>query len=192
MSVFTKLVIGSLAVLAGTGGGVALAQSALTSPYRHQLQGEIRGLAPEEIRELREGHGMGQARAAELNSYPGPRHVLDAVDAGQLRLRADQVEAVRQVHARMADEARHLGARVLAEEQALETAFRSATITEPNLADRVARLAALRGELRLVHLRAHLYTRAALTPEQLARYDEVRGYAGAGAPHQGGGDRHRH
>ena len=55
------------------------AENVLSSPYRGQTSTEIRGLTENEISELRQGHGMGLARAAELNGYPGPRHVLDAV-----------------------------------------------------------------------------------------------------------------
>ena len=59
--------------------GPAAAENVLTSPYREQTSTEIRGLTEQEISELREGRGMGLARAAELNGYPGPRHLLDAV-----------------------------------------------------------------------------------------------------------------
>jgi hypothetical protein len=55
------------------------AQERLTSPYRDQASTSIRGFTEKEIDDLREGVGMGLARSAELNSYPGPRHVLDAV-----------------------------------------------------------------------------------------------------------------
>jgi hypothetical protein len=58
------------------------AQQPLISPYREQLASEIRGLTTKEIEDLREGRGMALARAAELNGYPGPRHVLDGVEAG--------------------------------------------------------------------------------------------------------------
>ena len=66
--------------------GPALAANGLTSPYRDQAATAIRALTQKEIEDLRIGRGMGLARAAELNSYPGPRHVLDAAQAGQLHL----------------------------------------------------------------------------------------------------------
>lgn len=40
-----------------------------------------------------------------------------------------------------------------------------------------AKAAALAGEYRLSHLDAHRRTRALLSSEQVARYDELRGYA---------------
>jgi Spy/CpxP family protein refolding chaperone len=52
----------------------------------------------------------------------------------------------------------------------------------------VARIAAQRGQLRFVHLAAHMKMRALLTPQQVARYDALRGYGGDQAP----GKQHQH
>ena len=41
------------------------------------------------------------------------------------------------------------------------------------------RIATLQGELRAIHLRAHLATRAIRSAAQVARYDELRGYTAA-------------
>ena len=54
---------------------LALAQHTHThavSPYAHTQSAEFATLTPDEVRELRKGEGMGLARAAELNSFPGP------------------------------------------------------------------------------------------------------------------------
>ena len=40
------------------------------------MSSPIRGLSEQEIDDLTNGRGMGLARAAELNGYPGPLHVL--------------------------------------------------------------------------------------------------------------------
>ena len=86
----------------------------------------------------------------------------------------------------MASEARRLGGLVLDTERELALAFRNGVIDATNLQARVDRIAAIRGELRTVHLRAHLETRAVLDPAQVARYAELRGYAPAGeAPRHG-------
>src|SRR5262247_2896123 len=77
----------------------------LTSPYRREAQSGVRGLTEQEIADLRAGVGMGLARAAELNSYPGPRHVLEAVDAGQLQASPDQVAQIRRIFDEMRDAA---------------------------------------------------------------------------------------
>jgi len=47
------------------------------SPYAHTQSAEIPTLTDEEIAQLRNGDGMGLARAAELNRYPGPKHTLE-------------------------------------------------------------------------------------------------------------------
>lgn len=154
------------------------AQATLRSPYRGQEAGTLRGLSSEEINELREGRGMGLARAAELNGYPGPRHVLDAADAGKLSLSVEQRRAVEQLFQTMSEDARRLGDMILSEEQALEALFRVGTITESELRERVTRMAALRGELRSVHLR----TRSLFTDDQIHRYNELRGYGHSAEP----------
>ncbi|HYE89844.1 MAG TPA: hypothetical protein VEA38_02435 [Terriglobales bacterium] len=150
--------------------------------YREQHAAGARGLSAKELEDLREGRGMGLARAAELNGYPGPRHVLDAAADGSLPLTPEQGARVQRVFDAMQGEARRVGARLIAEEEALEAAFRLGTMTESELADRTRRLAALQGELRAVHLRAHLATRAVLTDAQVQRYNEIRGYAGPAGP----------
>src|SRR5262249_55422706 len=61
-----------LAIVATT--ATAIAQT--VSPYAGQEQRAIKALSDEEIRDLLEARGMGLAKAAELNSYPGPLHVL--------------------------------------------------------------------------------------------------------------------
>jgi len=165
-------------------GTPALAEDALTSPYRQQAAAGLRGLSESEIAELRTGAGMGQARAAELNGYPGPRHVLDAVAAGKLTVSPEQLQRIQKVFDEMEREAQRLGARILEEERQLEAQFSEASVTPEALHSRVARIAALRGELRTVHLSAHLATRAILSDAQVARYNELRGYTPDAGEHQ--------
>lgn len=142
----------------------------------------IPGLSADEIAALRAGQGMSQARVAEVEGYPGPRHVLDAWTAGDLPLAAEQAARVQEIMQTMTAEARRVGNQVLESERALALAFRSGAIDAPSLRAGVDRIAALRGELRAVHLNAHLETRALLDPEQLARYAELRSRAPAGPP----------
>ena len=47
------------------------------SPYVGLEAREIKALSEEQRQELLDGHGMGLALAAELNHYPGPKHVLE-------------------------------------------------------------------------------------------------------------------
>jgi len=168
----TSVILAFLLLCAPAAG----AEEPLSSPYRQQAETGLRGLSENEIADLQAGKGMGLARAAELNSYPGPRHVLDAVAAGKLAATAEQVERVQRVFDAMKAAAQRVGARIVAEEQGLEAAFRARTITEAELRSRVDRIAALQGQLRTLHLGAHLATRAILSESQIARYDELRGY----------------
>jgi hypothetical protein len=170
--------------------GPAVASDGLTSPYRDGASTEIRALTQKEIEDLRTGRGMGLARAAELNSYPGPRHVLDAAAAGQLHLTPVQARTIQGLFGGMAREAQRLGGLILDEERQLESQFRAGRIEEADLRARVTRIATLQGQLRAVHLETHLATRAALTERQVERYNELRGYS-AGSP-QPPEHHHRH
>ncbi len=168
--------IASLAILLLAVVTSAAAQDHLTSPYRQQAETGLRGLGAKEIAELRAGTGMGLARAAELNGYPGPSHLLDAVKAGQFQASPEQVRRVQEIFDGMKSNAQRVGAQIIDEEARLEAAFHGATITETDLRSRVARIATLQGELRVIHLGAHLVTSAILSDVQVARYNELRGY----------------
>jgi hypothetical protein len=76
-----KALFWAAALLAGLGSAYA------QSPYAVQESHEIKALSPHEISDLLAGNGMGLAKAAELNRYPGPRHVPEL--AAQLQLTAD-------------------------------------------------------------------------------------------------------
>jgi hypothetical protein len=135
----------------------------------------VRGLSAQEYDDLQNGRGMGMARAAELNGYPGPRHVLDLRQELQLNVALGaEIEAV--FHA-MDAEARGLGADILAAEQALNVAFEEGAVSEEFVASRLEQLGALYGRLRSVHMRAHVAVRRLLTPEQVVKYNQLRGYS---------------
>ena len=74
----TILLCGVLTLISASAG----AQS--QSPYVGQQFREIKALSPQEISDYLSGKGMGLAKAAELNGYPGPAHVLEL--AAQLDL----------------------------------------------------------------------------------------------------------
>ena len=160
----------------------ALDAPASPTPYAGQEKREIKALSAEEVASYLSGAGMGFARAAELNHYPGPRHVLDM--SAKLGLSGEQRAKVKAAFAEMDAEARRLGAAIVEAERALDQRFASAFLDAAELERRVGEIAALQGRLRAAHLRAHLVTRAALTPDQVARYDALRGYGhGAGGHH---------
>jgi Spy/CpxP family protein refolding chaperone len=153
------------------------------SPYVGLEGREVKALGPEEVRALLAGEGMRMALPAELNHYPGPRHVLDL--AAELNLSPAQRAATERVFERMKAEAVRLGRLVIEREAALDRAFAERTIDEASLRALVAEVARLRGEVRAAHLAAHLETRRILSDAQVARYDELRGYAKGGAPQHG-------
>src|SRR5258708_36046438 len=72
MNHFTILL--SVAALVGS-AAASLAQT--TSPYAGQEQRSIKARSDRESSDLTEGRGLGLAKAAELNSYPRPLHVLE-------------------------------------------------------------------------------------------------------------------
>jgi len=172
----------------GAFSAVALADS--PSPYTGLEARPIKALSAEQIADLRDGRGMGLALTAELNGWPGPTHVLELVD--ELRLTAPQRERTAALLARMQAEAKALGERLIAEEAALDASFRDRTVTVMALYERLHGIGALQGELRAVHLRAHLEQAEILSAEQMAAYNRLRGYGGGAGttadparPHRG-------
>jgi Spy/CpxP family protein refolding chaperone len=153
-----------------------------TSPYAGQEAREIKALSTEEIRAYLAGEGMGFAKVAELNHYPGPKHVLELGD--ELRLTEEQRHRTQALFDEMRVGAVQLGERLVTAEAALDSQFVAGKITTPELEKRVSEIAVLRGNLRLVHLRAHLAQRELLTPEQVRKYVALRGYATSGHQHQ--------
>ena len=152
------------------------------APYAGQQTRTIKALSAEDVAALLKGEGMGMAKAAELNGYPGPRHVLDL--AAQLKLTPDQRDRVQAVFDRMSVAAKSLGAELVERERSLDQLFHNGGIAADRLTTEAASIGELQGRLRSVHLSAHLETRALLTADQVAMYQHLRGYGGQGAPMQ--------
>jgi Spy/CpxP family protein refolding chaperone len=122
------------------------------------------------------------AKAAELNGYPGPAHLLE--HAAALKLSDTQKAAIEAIRARMAAAAASLGRDIVARERELDAAFAETRIDETLLKSKTDEIAALMGRLRAVHLAAHIESRPLLTAQQIADYDKLRGYAGPSEPQQ--------
>ncbi len=120
------------------------------------------------------GEGMGLAKAAELNHYPGPRHVLDSAET--LQLSKDQIARTTAIYDKMHQEAVTLGKLIIEKEAALNGLFAGRKIDKAQLESLVFEIAALQGKLRAAHLTAHLEMRGVLLPEQIVKYDALRGY----------------
>jgi hypothetical protein len=145
------------------------------SPYAGEEASEIPSLTTRQLDGLHRGEGMGMAKPAELNHYPGPKHVLDlAVD---LRLSQEQRAEIERIRNAMLSEAIRIGERIIEGEAELNRRFAHGHIDELILEELSTQIAAHYGELRFVHLAAHLSTRAVLTADQIATYDHLRGYS---------------
>jgi Spy/CpxP family protein refolding chaperone len=97
----------------------------------------------------------------------------------ELQLSTHQREHVAQVFQKMKTRAAELGRQYIEAERAVDTAFTSATADASTVAARVLEASRLLGELRLAHLEAHVEITPLLTPEQRARYADLRGYSAA-------------
>lgn len=151
-----------------------------TSPYAGQQHRPLKALSEAEIEGYLAGEGMGFARVAELNHYPGPRHVLDLAES--LELTADQHRRTQELFEAMRVEAVRLGTELVNKEAALERFFAEERNDEEEMNELLSEIGAVRAALRAVHLRTHIAMRRVLSAEQIARYDELRGYTGGAEP----------
>ena len=144
------------------------------SPYSNHQTREIKALSADEVEGYLSGAGLGMALPAELNSYPGPRHALELADS--LALSQEQIATVRQIFEAMESQAVDLGVQVVELELRLDAEFAERTISPSTLTLLTGKIARLQGQLRAVHLLAHLGVTDVLTPEQRHEYDRLRGY----------------
>lgn len=165
--------------LLGTLLGTTVAAADTTSPYAGQQERSIKALSADEQADLLDGKGLGFAKAAELNGYPGPRHVLDMAEP--LRLSEAQRRQTEALFQHMRDEARRQGAALIEAERALDAVYASHTATRELVEQRLRVIEEIRTRLRAAHLQAHLDQAALLTPAQVAEYARLRGYASNGA-----------
>ena len=148
-------------------------------PYAGLQNRPLKALSDEQLDDLKAGRGMGLALSAELNGYPGPKHVLEL--AMELKLTEPQRARTQRLYDAMKAEAIPLGQQLIAAEADLDRQFSGRTVTPASLTAASAKIGATQGELRTAHLKYHLSMMDVLTPEQIARYGELRGY-GAAAP----------
>src|SRR5262245_46155051 len=158
----------------------ALAQQPAT-PYAGFAQRPIKALSDQQIADLRAGRGMGLALAAEVNGYPGPMHVLEL--AAPLELTPAQRARTQELFEAMKSEAVPLGERLIALETNLDRLFATNAVDETTLTAAVAAIGEAQAALRTAHLRYHLRTLDVLTPPQVQRYAQLRGYAGSPGMH---------
>jgi hypothetical protein len=145
------------------------------SPYVGQTSRSIKALSDEEVADYLSGKGMGLAKAAELNGYPGPAHVLEL--ATQLELSPAQRVNTEAIFERMQTSARAAGRRLVDEERRLDELFVSKAISPTLLHQTLDSIASLQSAVREIHLRAHLEQAEVLSAAQAMKYWHLRGYA---------------
>lgn len=144
-------------------------------PYAGQQARAIKALSDNDTKGLLDGSGAGFAKAAELNGYPGPAHVLEL--SSQLHLDAAQEAATRELLAAHKSRAREIGAELVAAERELDQLF-SRKQADPSSVDQAThRIGQLQAQLRAEHLKTHLSQTALLNPHQIHEYAALRGYA---------------
>ncbi|RYF31768.1 MAG: hypothetical protein EOO23_01490 [Comamonadaceae bacterium] len=146
-----------------------------SSQYAGYQEREIKALSAKQIEDLQAGRGMSLALAAELNGYPGPAHVVELGE--KLRLTKDQERETKALTEQMKADAQQLGKAAIETERELDRLFKTGRPSEASVAQAVERAALAQATLRASHLNYHLRTVAILTPLQIVRYQELRGYA---------------
>lgn len=167
----------SIAAVVACLGTAAIAQ---LSPYASQERHDIKSLSPQEVTALLTGQGAGFAKAAELNGYPGPAHVIELAD--QLVLTPQQLKSTQQLMHEHKERARRVGSEVVAAERALDQLFGERRADAAAVENAAERIGLLQAQLRAEHLNAHLLQTAMLSAEQARRYTELRGYAAVSTP----------
>ncbi len=162
----------TILLLAG-GLAPALAQHA-HQPHAAQARSALPSPPEAQRADIEAGRGAGLAMPAEVNRHPGPMHVLEHAEAlGLSESQRSSVEALMPPMRRAAIEA---GARFMAAELRLNTLFATADATPDSVRQATGEAAQAQADMRASHLVAHIATRALLTPEQITRYDILRGY----------------
>jgi hypothetical protein len=172
------LVIGAAAAMLLAAPGLAAEKPGSAG----QQSRPIKALSEEDVAALRNGDGMGLAKAAEPNGYPSPCRALDP--APELKLSDAQTREIGAIYERMRDAAQSLGAALIKREAALDRLFASGEITPDLLAAEISAIGDIQARLRAVHLLAHLETKAILGAEQVAQYNSYDKPPASAAPQQ--------
>ncbi len=132
---------------------------------------------------LLNGDGNGMAAYAELNGFPGPKHVLDLAE--KLGLTPRQKADVRTVYEEMRTRARAIGKMIVKIEEELHYAFNSGMLKGESVEEDAESIGKMRGTLRGVHLAAHVKTKEFLTKKQIETYVALRKELRESGEHKG-------
>jgi Spy/CpxP family protein refolding chaperone len=176
-SITRYILVAGVSFSAGA-GAYAFYQKHQAQTYAGLETREIKSLSADELNGLKEGKGLGYALSAELNGYPGPRHVLELAE--KLKLTPEQKTQTELLFADMQRESSALGEKLIEAERAIDRGFRHRMLDSAKLDGLTRDAAEIDGKLRAAHLKYHLGMIAVLNPEQVASYVQLRGYAGGG------------
>ena len=166
----------ALAACASSAAGTSAA------PYAGQQSRGIKALSSEDVEGYLAGKGMGFAKAAELNGYPGPSHVLEL--ASKLGLSEEQRSKTETLFRSMQARAAAAGRELVDAEGRLDQLFASRAVTPEAMSGTLSEIGALQAKLRSAHLEAHLAQVKILSATQVAEYVRLRGYESPPAPHE--------
>ncbi len=156
------------------------------SNYAGQQNREIKSLSQSDIEGYLAGKGMGLAKAAELNGYPGPRHVLDLSE--QLKLTSEQIQESNALFDSMQTDSKKLGADLIDLERQLDHLFANEEADQAKLKALLLAIGEVQSRIRYAHLAAHIEQKKILTPQQIVLYEQYRGYM----PGHSGHSQHDH
>ena len=142
--------------------------------YQGLVNRPIKALSEQQVDDLRNGRGMGLSLPAELNSYPGPKHVLELAE--KLALSDEQRARASELFELMKAESMPLGAKQISEEATLEKIFADRGASIETVRSAVTAIGATQAELRFAHLKFHILMAGVLTSDQIRRYAVLRGY----------------
>jgi len=171
--------------------GLAPQATAASAPQENRggHQGDRHGgMQQRQFRALRQGRGTGMARAAEINGYPGPMHVLQLTE--ELALSDEQVARTREIRDGVRDRAPEIGRQIIAAEQRLASMFAEDRASAAAMDALLEEIAGLRARLRGLHLNAHLEQARVLSDEQIEQYMKLR-HSGEDKGERGRGERRR-
>ncbi len=171
-----------LILVAASLSTIALAQEHSEGPEAQNSS--ISSLTGRDIEGLQNGRGMGAGRVAELNGYPGPRHVLEL--ANELELSDEQIEATQLIFAEMRSAAVATGAEIIEAERSLDELFAAHDADPESVQTALTQIGLMRARLRFVHIEAHMKMREVLTDDQIEAYGLHR----SDGPGHGQGQRH--
>lgn len=184
MDLKTVVIVAVIAIAQPLGIAFAQPQHAMESPYSGEQVRQIKALSDKDINDYLTGQGRGYAKAAELNSFPGPRHVLDL--AQPLSLSPQQLEHTKIIYDAMKAEAVALGKLLVDKESEIDRKFATASMERDDLNALTAEIGAIEAKIRRTHLAAHIEQKAVLSEAQVQLYNRLRGYTATSA------SEHRH